>query len=455
MKPSFRGRLFWRVYLHGITLLLAVGVAVAILGVIAGSTPPWKEYTERLSAYLSADQAALLRQPEALAQALERERMLLEVEASVYRVDGTLAASNVQPPLPPLEADEVAELSGGPIRVSSRPLSGAVPIYSGTEVVAYAVGRASQRPHFARGLMLLAVVLVALALGSVPFVHGIVSPLEKLTATVRRFGEGDLSVRTGLRRRDEVGQLAKAFDEMATRIEALLRSEKELLANVSHELRTPLARIRVALGIAAEGDATVIQSYLAEIGTDLDELERLVDDVLTAARLELAAGRESGGRPPVRRELIAAREGAKAAASRFRALHPGRELKVSLSDDEAVVQADPTLLRRALDNLLNNAAKYSEKTLPVELSAEVKNGRWLVAVRDHGIGISAEDLPRLFTPFFRTDRSRARGTGGVGLGLVLARRIVEAHGGRLTAESQEGQGSVFRIEVPLEPAAQG
>jgi signal transduction histidine kinase len=301
---------------------------------------------------------------------------------------------------------------------------------------------------FGRPAAFLAAVLLALAIASIPLARGIAAPLERLTAAARALGSGDLSARSGIDRADEVGELSRAFDEMAERLERLVRSEKELLANVSHELRTPLARIRVAVELAAEGDLDRAHRYLGEMAADLGELGRLVDDILTAARLDLAAGKSASTELPLRREPVDASELLARAADRFRAAHPDRPFEVALAGPLPSLDGDPALLRRVLENLLDNAHKYSEAGAPVALSARAEGGALVVEVRDRGIGVDASDLPRLFTPFFRTDRSRARGTGGVGLGLALARRIVEAHGGRIAAESVPGQGTVVRFSVP-------
>jgi signal transduction histidine kinase len=243
----------------------------------------------------------------------------------------------------------------------------------------------------------------------------------------------------------EVGELSRAFDEMADRLDRQVRAEKELLANVSHELRTPLARVRLALELAAEGDLAQARRHLAGIEGDVAEVEKLVEDVLTASRLELGA---AAGAAPLHRAVVAAADLVHAAAERFRAAHPDRALAVDAGPALPAVDADAVLLRRALENLLENAAKYSDPPAPISLAASARDGALVLEVADRGIGVDPADLPRLFTPFFRTDRSRARGTGGTGLGLALAKRVAEAHGGTIAVESRPGEGTTVRISVP-------
>jgi two-component system OmpR family sensor kinase len=144
---------------------------------------------------------------------------------------------------------------------------------------------------------------------------------------------------------------------------------------------------------------------------------------------------------------VAAREILEQAAARFRSLHPDRTLSLEIEDGLPTIEADPALLRRALDNLLDNACAYSDADQPVVLAARAENATLTIEVRDRGIGIAPEDQAHLFTPFFRADRSRARNTGGMGLGLVLAREIVEAHGGTIAVESAPGQGTTLRIRM--------
>ncbi len=200
--------------------------------------------------------------------------------------------------------------------------------------------------------------------------------------------------------------------------------------------------------LADMGDAALARESLADITTDFSELEQLVDDVLTAARLELTAEQTPGATPPLRRVRTEAQELMDKAAARFKAARPGHPLEVSAQGPLPTLDADPVLLRRVLDNLLDNAGKYSEPGTTVRLSVRPAGQGLAFEIADEGMGIDAADMPHLFTPFFRSDRSRARTTGGVGLGLALARRIVVAHGGTLTLESRPGVGTQVLVTLP-------
>jgi signal transduction histidine kinase len=406
-------------------MLVVVGIAVASVG-YALRRSGWNP-GGRPADYLAAHVSELTTNPPVLARELARAHEAFGFEASVFAADGHLVATT------PGEAPK------------PRHFGFRLPLRDGGSLVIHSP------PHDpSRGLLFIGVVLVALALGSFPLARSIAAPVEQLTVAARRLGDGDLSARANVCARGELGALGHAFDDMAGRLEALVRGERELLANVSHELRTPLARIRVALELAAEGDAERARRYLGEIGQDLAELDGLVEDVLTTARLDVkgAAGlRKEDG--PVDLAQVA-----HDAAERFRTAHEGRSLELEVPDGLPEIEGDPALLRRLLANLLDNAAKYSEPPEPVRLAVRPDGGAAILEVRDRGIGIAPEDLPRLFTPFFRTDRSRARGTGGTGLGLALARRIAEAHGGTIVAESAPGEGTTFRVTLPARaPAA--
>lgn len=314
-------------------------------------------------------------------------------------------------------------------------------------------------PHHARGLgrhdghlltarigplLTLATGFVVLAIGAVLTARWIVRPIEGLSRTTRAIGEGDLAARTELRREDEIGVLGRRIDEMAERIERLLASERELLANVAHELRTPLSRIGVALDLAAEGDAARARASLEDIAVDVAELETIVDDILTTMRFEFGRAEL-----PLRRASIEPAAIATTAAERLRARHPDRTLEVTVQPELPEIDVDPVLFRRVLDNLLENAHKYTpDDARPIELRVTSDDRLVQFEVVDHGVGIAADDLNRVFTAFFRGDRSRSRETGGVGLGLTLARRIAIAHGAAIALESELGAGTTATLRVP-------
>jgi two-component system OmpR family sensor kinase len=297
----------------------------------------------------------------------------------------------------------------------------------------------------------IALVLVVVGVTAWLTARSLSRPLTALSSVAAQFGSGQLAARAAHDRDDEFGDLARAFNDMAQRISSLMAAEKELIANVSHELRTPLARIQVALDLAAEGDAESARESLLEIAEDLAELERIVDDVLTAARLALSAGATStGAMPPIRVEEVDVQALMERAIGRFRTVHPGRPVEVRFGSVLPNSRADAVLLRRVLDNLLDNADKYTEEAAsPIELTAHRAGADIVIEVRDHGMGVAPEDADRVFEPFFRGDRSRARARGGYGLGLALARRIVEAHAGTLRLLPRPGGGTVARIELPI------
>lgn len=423
-------RLVWRIYLLGV--LLAVMVIGSFFFVARAVGPSRNPLTPQLVTEIVANADS----PEELVSTVEHLRVTYELAIVVRDARGVV-------------------LAGGPDnphagRVSTHAIKGG-PAAGGTAVIgAPTPPLISRRFGFA-----VALILVLLGVGTAWVARWLGRPLARVTAAAQAFGSGDLSARVGLARRDELGQVAAAFDEMADRVERLLRTERELLANVSHELRTPLARIRTALDIATEGDPDTAQEMLGEIGQDLGELSRLVDDVLTTTRLELDSRRSSVSKLPVRREPIVVHELVEQSVSRFRTTHPETTLEVQLDADLPGLVGDPMLLRRVLDNLLENAWRYGPKEGPIEVGASCEAEHLVLAVIDRGMGMSKEELEQAFRPFFRAETSRTRATGGLGLGLTLAQRIVEAHGGTIRLSSKVGAGTTVHVELPTPSRTDG
>ncbi len=292
--------------------------------------------------------------------------------------------------------------------------------------------------------------LVILVLGAIFTARYVVRPIDRLAKTARDLGAGDLSARSRLERSDEIGELGQRFDEMADRLQVLMRSEKELFANIAHELRTPLSRIGVALDLATEGDAAAARASLAEIAVDVSELETIIDDILSTLRFEIADRAGVVAKLPLRRAQVSAGSIARAAEERMRSRHPHRPFEATIADGLPLVDVDQVLVRRVIDNLLENAHKYSpDLDAKITLDARVADDRVVYTVRDRGAGIAAEDLPMIFAAFFRGERSRSRETGGVGLGLTLAKRIVDAHDGTIEVESTLGAGTTVTVTLPI------
>jgi two-component system OmpR family sensor kinase len=385
--------------------------------------------------------------PAALHETMEWLRVEIGVAVTLFTPKGEVIASTHAEVPAALPGEQIEHLPLHGFLPGQRPDTYAVGIYEGGKLVAYVItDKFEFRRPMSRQFILLAVVLSVVLLGSLLFARSLAVPLSRLARVAREFGSGKLNARVRLDRRDELGAVAKSFDDMADRITALLHGQRELLANVSHELRTPLARIRVALDLATDGDAEAARDALANIATDWGDLERLVEDVLAAARLDLGSS-EPGGFP-MRRDAVNVSDLAEAAYERAQVIYPNERVELDIESNLPIIEGDVALLRRVLDNLVDNARKYSEPKSPIALSVRREADGVMIAVIDHGMGIEAADLPHIFTPFFRADRSRTRKTGGVGLGLTLVRRIVTAHGGSVDVKSTVGQGTEVYVRLP-------
>jgi two-component system OmpR family sensor kinase len=434
---KLRSRLVYRIYVVG--LLQFALVAAGVIAVARETRPglPWEGHG--VGRFVAQGISRQVEEGSTLDAELERVQRILRWSAAVYDEDGKLLASTTPKPADGPRPGRSLTGQEGPFRSVPFTLAGGK------------VGRLDYvlpaPPGPPPSLLIPALmVLAVVGISSWLTARALARPLRRLSETAYAFGSGHLDARVRMKRYDELGEVALAFDEMADRVTGLLRAEKELLANVSHELRTPLARIHVAVDLASES--------LGEIAEDLAELERIVDDVLSAARLSLRDGQPTlGAVRPLRIERVDVAGLLRRSTAKFRSAYPTRRLNTIFPESLPVILADGVLLRRVIDNLLDNAHKYTENPRQeISLSASSEFGSLFVEVRDQGAGMSASDVDRAFEPFFRADRSRARATGGLGLGLTLARRIIEAHGGTLRLESTVGEGTCCRIQLPFQPA---
>ncbi|APR83346.1 periplasmic sensor signal transduction histidine kinase [Minicystis rosea] len=445
--PHRRVGILSRVIIHGFALLVLMAVFI-VLGFRLLVEPAMRGNRDTFPLWLAQHAAVSLDDPTALARELADTRTQTGTEISVYDRSDTLVASNTSPPLVATRR-ALDAASNGERAVPSEPDVLVARLDHRGAPFGYAV----MRHHFpafprTRVLLVLGACLVLAAIASVPLSRSLVRPILALERATHRLGGGDLSTRVALQRTDEIGDLARAFDEMAARIASFVRAEKELLANVSHELRTPLSRIRVVLELASEGDPARVQRYLTEIAHDLAELDRLVEDVLTAAKLDLAEGKVGAGSVPMRFDDVALDALVERSRARFGSLYPDRALTVRISRPLPIVRCDQVMMRRALDNLLDNAVKHAPAPAGVEIVAAPEGDGLDIEVRDDGPGMAPHVAERAFEPFYRGDASRDRRTGGVGLGLSLVRRIVEAHGGRVSLSTAPDQGTAILVHLP-------
>ncbi len=265
------------------------------------------------------------------------------------------------------------------------------------------------------------------------FQRRLLRPVRLLDDGVQRLSSGDLNVAVPVVTHNEFGALTAAFNTMVGRVKQMIQARDQLLLDVSHELRSPLTRLKVALALLPEDE-----NRAGMVG-DLNEMEAMISELLELERL-----REGRGIRRERQDMV-------------RLLHELHETFNSGSPGVRLLGAaaaipldiDREKIKTVLRNLLENARKFSlVDSRPIEIEAEEEAGAVIVRVRDDGPGIPDADLPNLFEPFYRVDRSRSRKTGGYGLGLSICRRIMEAHGGSITVTNNRGRGACFVLTFP-------
>ena len=287
---------------------------------------------------------------------------------------------------------------------------------------------------------------LAVALGTYPVMRHLTKRLQALRAGVQRFGEGDLSARVDAKGKDEVAFLAGQFNQSADRIERLVGSHKNLLANASHELRSPLTRIRMGLELQ---EASPSDKNKREINRSIAELDQLIDEILLSSRLDANAA-DIGVFETVDIVGLVAQECARAG------------VPLDAPSDTIQVQGVPKLLRRALRNLLENAQRYGhgqaqlsagqapitvQILLPTLVAKGAAGRRVDIRVCDSGSGVPESERTRIFEPFYRLPHA-GEDAGGVGLGLALVQSIASKHGASVRCEAGATRGACFVLTLP-------
>jgi len=269
-------------------------------------------------------------------------------------------------------------------------------------------------------------------------------PLGRIVEATRVTGAGDLTARLHSEREDEIGELATSFDRMLDRLDASFSAQRQFVADAAHELRTPLTALGGTVEVlrlgADQGDDATVRRLLAATGHEVDRLVHLVNDLLALSHVDEAR--------PLPTATVDLRNVLADVTERLESLVRDRRLVRHL-DAAATIVGDRDQLDRVFLNLLDNALKYTPSAGTIEVRLTIDAGQAVVTVADTGEGIASDDLPHIFDRFYRGDPSRSRRAGGAGLGLAIARGIVQQHGGSIEATSTRGQGSTFTVQLPL------
>lgn len=284
--------------------------------------------------------------------------------------------------------------------------------------------------------------IAALLVGGV-LMRGIVAPVKRLTHAAETIAQGDLEARAAVSARDEIGQLGRAFNAMAENLARSQAARQAQTADIAHELRNPLAVLRGTLEAIADGIYDPTPENLDPALAQVQTLTRLVEDLRVLALAD--AGELRLERQALDLAALLARE---VDAHRVPMQEQGLDLSCSLPAALPEVYADSDRLAQVLNNLLANAAHHVPAGGVVQVSARIEERGVVVQIADNGPGVPEADLPRLFERFWRGDSSRSRDTGGSGLGLAIARRIIEAHEGRIWAAATPGGGLTVAFWLP-------
>lgn len=288
-------------------------------------------------------------------------------------------------------------------------------------------------------------VAVAIALLLTLFLsRRILAPVKALTLAARKLGHGDFSQRVQFKDKSEVGELAQTFNTMASDLEKAEKLRQNLVADIAHELRTPLSNIQGYLEAVRDGVIKADSDTIHSLYEEAVLLSRLVDDL---QELSLAEAGEL--KLDCQAEDIIKLINQTVAAVQSQAIAKGISLSIELPGKLPPANIDSHRISQVLRNLLENAVTHTGQEGTITINAR-QQAEWIeVSVSDTGEGIPAEELPNIFERFYRVDKSRARATGGSGLGLTIARRLVEAHGGKIEVSSELGKGSCFTFTLPV------
>jgi two-component system sensor histidine kinase CpxA len=338
------------------------------------------------------------------------------------------------------ETDAAPERPGWP-PAHPRPIAASSASPSG-RAVATAVLRPFRAPGrdplFRNVAVMLLVAGVSIVLSFI-LVQNFMTPLSELRRVTLKLADGDLSVRAGhgvTGRHDEIADLGMSFNKMAERVESLISSQKKLLSDISHEIRSPLQRMEVALAILRREAKAEDEPYIDRLELEIYRIDIMVEELMTLTRSDavILARQEKLELGDMINGIISDIE-----------FETGEKKNIAADTRNLSVLGDAALLNRALGNVIHNAIRHAPSGTDIEINARREGERVAITVKDHGQGVPDDELGKIFLPYYRTDKARERSKGGVGLGLAITKRIVENHGGTITAMNGPSGGLIVTI----------
>lgn len=273
----------------------------------------------------------------------------------------------------------------------------------------------------------------------------LLSPIKKMTKAVREISYNNLDRRLDVKgAKNELKDLAKTFNEMLDRIQESVQQQTRFVSDASHELRTPISVIQGYTNLLArwgKDDRKVLEESISALQSEAEAMNHLIEELLFLAR-------EDSGRLKISKEQFNLNEMVDEVVFETRLIDSGHQI-VTEKNEEITVNADRKLLKEAVRILVDNSVKYTPEGGTIRLNCYLKKKKAVISVEDTGIGISKEDLPQIFTRFYRADRSRTKESGGTGLGLAIAKLIIDNHQGKINVWSELNEGTIFRIELPV------
>ena len=279
--------------------------------------------------------------------------------------------------------------------------------------------------------------------------HQFVAPIKKMVTVSKKISDGNYKERIPVPKNvnideiDELKQLAVSFNQMTLKLEKTEDLRRQLIGDVSHELRTPLSLIKASMEGLIDGLVPATNKTFYQVQLETDRLARLVDDLLALSIIESGAYELLTQRSDIHEVITSV---LKNLTPQF--IRKGIQLEDDFPKEKMLISIDVDRIRQVLTNILGNALKFTPKGGLIELTGEIRKNQIQISIKDSGIGISNEHLPYVFTRFYRVDKSRSRKSGGSGIGLTIAKQLVEAHGGEIWAESSgENMGTTISFTL--------